>query len=272
MAPYREARPRIGVVAAISAMLLCGCALWRPATVPMPVLLESAGCASRPDTLIVFLPGSFSDPAELVREGLVQAVRARHIAADMALADAHLGYYAERSVVERLRADVVAPALAGGYRHLWLVGISVGAFGGILVADTYPAGIDGVVALGPYLGVRSQTNEGAAAGGLRRWPAPAGPLPPEQGDVAVWRWLKARPEPSALGTAPHVFLGYGLDDRFLVGDELLAAALPAGHALTAPGGHDWTVWRPLRAQILDRTPLQRDASCGAVAQPVPPLR
>ena len=75
------------------AAVLSGCALLpRAATVPMRIVLEPASCATRPDTLLVVLPGAYSVPEEFVREGFVVAVRERQLALDVWLPDAHLGY------------------------------------------------------------------------------------------------------------------------------------------------------------------------------------
>ena len=240
-----------------------GCGLWRPVFVPIPSLAEPARCDAPADTVLVLLPGSFARPEEFVREGFVRAVRERRIAADIVLVDAHLGYYSDRSIIERLHADIVAPAIARGYRQIWLVGISVGAFGAMITTQAQPNGISGVVMLGPYLGKRSVTEQVRAAGGLSRWQAPTGALPAEEIDLVLWRWLQGMRAPGSDARA-SLYLGYGLGDRFLADDELLAAALPAAQVFTAPGGHDWPVWLALWQRMLEVLPLRRDASCAGM--------
>lgn len=47
-----------------------------------------------------------------MREGFVRAVRERQLGVDMVLVDAHLGYYSDRSMIDRLQSDIVAPARA----------------------------------------------------------------------------------------------------------------------------------------------------------------
>ena len=222
--------------------------------------MSRRGADAPVDTLLVLLPGSFARPEEFVREGFVRAVRERRLAADMVLVDAHLGYYSDRSIVDRLQADIVAPAIARGYRQIWLVGISVGAFGAMIYTQAQPAGISGVVMLGPYLGKRSVTEQVRAAGGLSRWQAPTGPLAAEEIDLVLWRWLKDVPAQGSGARLP-LYLGYGLEDRFLADDELLAATLPAAQVFTAPGGHDWSVWLGVWQRMLEAMPLRRDASC-----------
>ena len=95
-------------LAAAFALIAAGCAfVWRPTSVPLRYLVAPAGCALRPDTLLVLLPGSWSLPEDFEREGFVGAVRQRHLAADVWLVDAHVGYYREGSIIDRLAADLV---------------------------------------------------------------------------------------------------------------------------------------------------------------------
>lgn len=257
-------RPVARLAAAALASCLASCAIWQPTTVPMRKVELAAGCAIRPDTLLVFLPGSYSSPEDFIANGFVAAVRARRIGADIVLANAHLGYYSERSIVERLHADVIAPARAAGYRHVWLIGISIGAFGALAHSVSSPAGavreVDGIVAIAPYLGDRRVSTSIDSAGGLRAWPAPAQPLPPNEDDQTLWRWLQGH---TAGSDRPLLYLGYGEGDRFAFSDGLLAAALPRERVFTVPGGHDWPTWSTLWGRIVAALPLPVDASCTA---------
>ena len=225
-------------------VFLTGCGLWRPVSVPMASLSEPARCATPADTLLVMLPGSFARPEEFMREGFVQAVRERRLAVDMVLVDAHLGYYSDRSIIDRLQADI----------------------GAMIHTQAQPEGITGIVALGPYLGKRSVTEQVRAAGGLARWQAPGGVLAADEIDLILWRWLQGAHADGGAAPVP-LYLGYGLADRFLADDKLLAAALPAGRVFTAAGGHDWPVWLTLWQRMLDVLPLRRDPTCAQSAAP-----
>ena len=103
-------------------LTLAGCAS-RPATAPLRTIAQPSPCEAQADTLLVLLPGTYSLPEDFVREGFVRAVREAGLAADVLLVDAHTGYYENRSIVDRLHADVVRPARARGYRQVWLAGI-----------------------------------------------------------------------------------------------------------------------------------------------------
>lgn len=235
-------------------LLVSGCSFLRPATVPLATDLDRSSCA-KADTLLVFLPGAYSTIDEFVREGFVQEVRQRRIAADIAMVDAHMAYYNNRSVIDRLEADVLVPARAAGYRAIWLVGISVGGFGALIHEEQMPGGVTGIVALAPYLGERELSNKIAAAGGLLAWQAPTGPLPPEQAEMRLWRWLQTQTKLPAGSGSPAVYLAYGTEDRFADSHRLLAAALPPQRVFTTPGGHDWAPWRRLWQQVLAVLPL-----------------
>jgi len=273
----------IAIAALILSAFLAGCGLWRPTPVPMRTLALPASCTDRPTTLLVFLPGSYSRPEDFVEHGFVSRLRAGGVAADVLLVDAHLGYYSERSILERLRVDVLAPARARGYRDVWLVGISIGGYGalaesaqagrGVAPSVRGPAGsgedrrgdglVAGLVVIAPYLGDRGVSMAIAAAGGLRRWPAPAVPSPPHADDETLWRWLQRRTAPSLSPMRPQLFLAYGDSDRFEFSDRLLAAALPPGQVFTAPGGHDWPVWEALWQRVLPALSLPRRDDCAS---------
>lgn len=235
-------------------LLLAGCAAWRPAKVPMDTRLDISTC-SPADTLLVFLPGAYSDPQEFVTEGFVQEVRERHIAVDVMLVDAHMGYYNNRTIIDRLEQDVLVPARRKGYGAIWLVGISVGGFGAMIHEELQPGSVAGIVVLAPYMGQRLLSTDIDVAGGLRAWQAPAGPLPLDQMETRLWRWLQAYGETPLPPGRPPLYLGYGLDDRFVFSHRLLAAVLPTDRVFTTEGGHDWAPWRRLWKQALDVLPL-----------------
>jgi pimeloyl-ACP methyl ester carboxylesterase len=242
------------------AMGLGGCAQWRPATVPLRTIAEPARCAVPPNTLLVLLPGSYSLPEEFQREGFVTTVRDSQLAADVVLVDAHVGYYNQRSIIDRLRDDVIQPARAKGYKQVWLVGISIGAVGAMIYADARPGDVDGVVLIAPFLGSYLSAQEIRNAGGLAAWRAPD---LPSQGDIdlTLWRWLQAQTRPGPADGKLPLYLGYGLDDRFVFNDKVLSQAMPPSQVSTAEGGHDWPAWRVVWRQIVAALPLPRDPAC-----------
>ena len=219
----------------------------------MEVLRVPGHCTGRAPTLVVMLPGAYSRPPEFVEAGFPQALRAAGLAADICIADSHVGYYSDRSILRRLREEIVLPARAQGYRQIWLVGISLGGFGALGYAVRHGTEIDGVLAIAPYLGPRRLTQEIAAAGGPRAWRAAgldaSAPGTSDELDRELWRAFAAQDNtataPARSGPRPPVYLGYGVDDRFADAHRRFAELLPATHVATAPGGHDWAAWRAL---------------------------
>jgi pimeloyl-ACP methyl ester carboxylesterase len=202
--------------------------------------------------LVVMLPGVYSLPQDFVDEGFVRALRARGFAADVWIADAHRGYADNGTLLERLRDDVIAAARQAGYARIWLVGISLGGFASLGVLQRQPDAIEGVLAIAPYVGRPELLQQVAAAGGAAAYARSA-----RAEDIEGSLW-------SALGRTPawsdKVHLYTGSQDRFIDGQRLLAALLPAEHVLELPGGHDWAAWHALWQRWLARAPWPRVAS------------
>ncbi len=223
----------------------------------MDTQLMPASQKSRSETLMVFLPGAFLHPDEFEREGFVNAVRERDLAADVLLVHADVSYYYDHTFIERLDSDVLQPQRARGYRSIWLVGISIGGFGALIHELARPGCVDGIVALAPYLGRRPLGAEIHKAGGLRAWKAPDGPPPDQEMDRKLWPWLQqyADSKKAQKKHLPPLYLGFGLADRFASNHKLLAEALPCDHVFTTEGGHDWPQWSKLWKKVLDVLPV-----------------
>jgi pimeloyl-ACP methyl ester carboxylesterase len=225
-------------------LLLQGCAPYRKVEGPIVQVIDALHCGERAAVLIVMLPGLYDLPADFVEQGFVKAVRERQLDADIILLDAHVGYYNERQIVDRLRSEVIAPARAKGYERIWLVGISLGGLGSLLYTQAHPQDITGFYAMAPFLGEKATVKD-VTFQGLAHWQ----PAKPEPMGTPAWRLGQAY----LTGTSglPQGYIGYGEDDRFAQANALLATALPPGHRYVAPGGHDWRAWRRLWNQFLD---------------------
>ncbi len=245
-----------------AAVLAAGCVNLRSTSAPMYVQTDASQCTVKADTLIVMLPGVYSYPEEFVREGFVKAVQDARLAVDVVRVDAHLGYYEKNAFVERLRADVIVPARANGYRAIWIFGISLGGFGGLIYAQEHPDEIAGVVALAPYLGNPALADSIAEAGGLMRWNAPPAGAADERSkrEAALWTSLKSHGSAAATNhPPPQLWLGYGKADRFAQSNSLLGAVLPPGRVFTTEGAHDWAPWLRLWKAALKTLPVPRCA-------------
>jgi pimeloyl-ACP methyl ester carboxylesterase len=198
---------------------------------------------------LVMLPGAKNTPQQFLEYGFIHALRERDLAVDAMVLDAHEDYYLDRNDIEKLLLESFDAVKARGYQRIWFAGISLGGLGSILCTLRRRADVEGVLLLAPFLGTRGIVAEVAAAGGLAGLARQA-----ESEDMEI-RFL------AELGAAlvdenfPWIYLGYGLQDRFLGASELLAACLPPHRVLTIPGGHDWETWSRLWEGLLDKVPF-----------------
>jgi pimeloyl-ACP methyl ester carboxylesterase len=200
------------------------------------------------EQLLVMLPGALDKPQDLVQRGFVQAVRERTLPLDVIVADAHTEYYLQHRVVERLALDIIEPARSTGYRHIWLMGISLGGLGSLSYLRAHSAHVEGVFLLAPFLGTRGLIAEVTRAGGLDGWLP--GAVEPDDDERDLLAWLKSYRADDP--TLPPIWLGYGREDRFAPASELLAPLLPPARVVTVSGGHDWDTWQTLWRQLLMR--------------------
>jgi len=201
--------------------------------------------------LLVMLPGVNMAPQEFVEHGVIAALHACPWPVDAVTAAAAADFYLDGDIVERLQADVVAPALARGYRRLWFLGLSLGGMGALLYARSHPGAVEGIVLLAPFLGVSGTIADVVRAGGLAHWQP--GAIAANDGEHAVLAWLKGYA--AAPDSFPTLLLAYGSADRFAAGHALLAQVLPAERVLVGEGGHDWPTWQALWRRVLARRPF-----------------
>lgn len=220
-----------------------------PSPKPMHAVVRPAVDAAHPTRcVVVFLPGFGDDARTFDEHGFPDALRARGLAVDTVSAGATFGYYANRSLRVRLREDVMRPIRGKGYQEVWILGISMGGLGAVLLARDQEPNVAGVFLLSPYLGPGSLQREIVQAGGLARWD----PGPSSNDDYReLWRYLQ-RITRSPEGP-PALYLGAGdQDEHRSPGPHPLAEAIPQDHRFHTPGGHDWGPWAVLWAEFLDR--------------------
>jgi pimeloyl-ACP methyl ester carboxylesterase len=221
---------------------------------PLRTLFDASPVALPGKPLLVMLPGALDVPEDFIREGFVAAVRERGLPLDILLVDAHVSHYSEQTVIAQLHEQVIEPARARGHERIWLAGISIGGMGSLMYAQQHPQGIEGVLAMAPYLGPRNLSVAIQRAGGLAAWPLDA--TTPEQeaedSDLRLWRWLQGFARADVAATRPPLTWGYGTEDRFAIGHRVVAEVLPPGQVVALPGAHVWPVWQALWAEMLGR--------------------
>jgi arsenite methyltransferase len=223
----------------------------RPAKVPLDTLWYRHDAGGTHKRLFVLLPGRDSRHEDFEKNGFIKAVNDRGLDVDLVAVDAHLGYYMNHSVVKRLKQDVIDPAIADGYKEIWLVGISMGSMASVYYMQDHSSDISGLLLLGPYLGEKELLNEIENAGGLQQW-KPGG-VAHNDWQRELWQYLQAY---VARGAVPPVYVAYGTGDPYAGGAEILASELPQKQILTASGGHTWGTWKPLWQAFLDRIASQ----------------
>jgi hypothetical protein len=195
-------------------------------------------------TRMVWLPGAFHTPEDFLHAGFDTAVARRGLDIDLQFTELALDHLGDRSAIERLARDIVQPAREAGCSAVWLGGISLG---GSLVLDyaaTDAGPWDGLCLLAPYPGNRLLLREIVRSGRVAVCQPP--PLADSDEERRIWRFIQAR------GAArPPVYLGYGRDDRFAQGLDLMAQALPPTAVQVIEGGHDWSTWSMLWERFLD---------------------
>ena len=204
--------------------------------------------------LIVFIRALYGNHKTFEKEGFVAMVREKGLSYDMVAPNAHLAYYYGRTLDKRLKEDVIGPARAAGYTNIWLVGVSMGGLGSILYLLNYPEdnGIAGVVLMAPFLGEREILHEIIQAGGVRKW-EPGG-FDDSDWQRLLWDWLKRYDQQQ--DRLPPIYLGYGDDDAYAVGQGLLSAILPSHQVVRIEGTHSVDTVKEIWAIMLDTVPFE----------------
>jgi pimeloyl-ACP methyl ester carboxylesterase len=210
----------------------------------MRVLTEPAQDGTVAPTRVLLLPAAYTAIEDFQREGFVRAARERLLPVDLVFVELKLQHLTDRTILRRLRHEIVLPARALGCRSIWLGGISLGGFVAIAYAERYPREIDGLCLFAPYLGNHIVVGEIERSNGVDGW-AP-GDVADDDDERRIWRFIKEqRTQPSRL------HLGFGSEDRFATSHRLMAAALAPGSVDVVPGGHEWPSWLRLWENFLD---------------------
>lgn len=215
-----------------------GCAWMYSAPAPLHTETYAVSTAGPASTLLVLMPGRGDKATAFAEHGFLDDLRAAGLAVDVVAVDARLGYYLKNTIVTRMWTDVLAPARQR-YKQIWILGVSMGGLGSLIVASKLPGAVDRIILLSPYLGPGSLISDIEAAGGPAHW-TPTDLSDPYQ---VVWKWLQQYGEPGA--PVPPMTLGFARQESLAPGQRLLAQLLPADSVFEVDGGHNWVSWRQL---------------------------
>lgn len=233
----------LGLLFLANALLFSGCAHF--ASQPLDILYYTGDSTSHKN-LFVFVRGLGGSHRSFAEEGIVEATWQRDIDFDMVAPDSHFAYYSERTLIERLRQDVILPARKKGYQNIWLVGPSMGGLGSLLYIQEHPEDIAGIYLMSPFLGYNGIINEIKAQGGLQQW-QPGDYSPEKDWQRMLWHWIKTE---VAAQKTPPIYIGFGNDDTYVEAQKLFATALPTDRITRMEGGHDYETFKALWLRFL----------------------
>lgn len=230
----------------LGALLVSGCVA--TPTVPLDTLSYPARSEGPEENLLVLLRGIGASHHIFAEEGIIDEIRRRQLPFDVIAPDTHFGYYDSQTLEARLKADIIDPARAQGYRQIWLAGFSMGGLGSLFYLRSYPSDVDGVLLVSPFLGWDAIIHEIAAAGGVTSWQQLT--TDPEDWSRLIWSWINGYA--AAPRNYPPIYLGYGRNDWLAdEGPPLLATVLPAQRVFSVSGNHTVGTFKTLFSRHLD---------------------
>lgn len=133
---------------------LYSCSLFFQLQTPIPKLYLTAKSKNfkYKKTLIIFLPGFFDEPSDFLEQGFFRSTHKVYPEINMVALDAHIGYYNNHILWDRLNNEIIDPAIKKGYENIWMVGISMGGMGAMTYIRKNPDKLTGVLLLAPDLG------------------------------------------------------------------------------------------------------------------------
>lgn len=222
-----------------------------PVRTPIHSITYSHPSEKKTDTLIVLLHGKGGKTSDFEKAGFIQAIRDKGLLVDMIAVNGHLGYYFKRTLIERLRVDIIKPAIDRGYKHIWLVGVSVGGLGAILYSMNYPEEIDGILLLAPFMGNSGSIELIVKSGGISSWE-------PDTARIKKWQkelWNYIKEVTARSDEKPLIYLAYGTDDEYGPTSKVLEEVVPPERVFKSKGGHNWHAWIALWKDFIDNSPL-----------------
>lgn len=237
-------------------LFLLSCSLIFETNKPLTLLWDKA--EKKQDKLIIFIPGIYDSVDKFKRESFFSDARVAGIKADMVAININVGHLTERVMIPRIRKDVFRLIRNEGYKNIWIVGVSIGGLSSLIYLQHHEKDLCGVVVLAPFLADDRLIKEVRKFGGIKKWVPEAEKIKDSIDDQinSLWNWLTTKNDFS------NIYLGYGKQDRFIVGSHLLETYLEPSHVVSVDGEHDWVTGRKLwNEQLNTRTESGLLGSC-----------
>lgn len=223
----------------LAALLLTqgGCYFLQGMTEPLEQIAVPASENRQGTDLMILLPGMGDYPESYVSHGFIAALQKQRLGFDVIAVNTHFKYYQSRTLLERVKKDVIEPAQAKGYKRIHIGGISMGGYGALLLDREFPNTFTTVTLFAPYLGEEDFYTDFKKID-------PKNYATLDEGNL--WPWLTSLHE----SQRNRIYLSFGEQDRLASIDGKLAELIPVENTLTDPGNHKWTTWMPLWEKLL----------------------
>lgn len=214
---------------------------------PLDTLKYQSATPAEHVNLFVFLRGRGGSHQDFAKKGMVEQVRKRNLPFDMVAPNAYFAYYYKRTLLTRLREDVILPAKQQGYENIWLIGISMGGLGSLLYLTEFPDDIGGVYLISPFLGYDDIIREIDTTGGVLEW-QPGEYVAEDDWQRMLWHWIK---KDVSRGFETPIYLGAGEADTYRDAQKIISDVLPKQNVIMIEGKHDYDTFSALWIKFLD---------------------
>lgn len=216
-------------------MMMQGCMFPKPVR-PIPQIND--GPVTVEEQVVLMLPGMGDDAEDMMYFAETGVATAGFQAAAWIGVDAHIGYYRDGLILQAFVEDVLSRYPA---RERVLLGLSLGGFGALLLAEAEPDAYEELILIAPFLGRKAWVDR-VRDSGLQERPDDG---PRERALLRIWRFLLERPHPDL----PITVL-IGDRDRLKPAVDLLRERAPWIEVYERPGKHRWSTWRELWLEYL----------------------
>lgn len=242
-------RAAIAILALIALSVQSGCKA--PGDNPLNIVEYGALDGNENRRLLIILPGIRGNASLYEKLGFIDVFHEYYPDFDVYIADAHFGYYRNRSLLVYLENQIIMPAKKKGYSEIWMMGISLGGVGSLLQLRCCTGDIDGALLISPFLGDKKLHQQMDNAGGLEEFVS-AIENENDESLESMWRWLYLNA--GKLSKEKRLWLTVGEQDRY-DGHDVLAGLMTPESVLIKPGSHNNKTFLRLWRNLLIQRPI-----------------